>query len=198
MTGKELRHRANWQTGNELQAAKAEDRFHLVMKKLLKNTVYTIRKKPRDFSDIYTKVELDKTTLKQIYNPDRTWKHGIIPDYAIDNAETGKILYVEVKRQDGWVEGKPSSAGRGNAHERSAKYYTPGLLKSMREMGKHNNKVLPFWIVFQGDITRDPKRVREITHWFHGHADHFFMWRDTTNPKPLIEHFIKLKFLLDS
>jgi len=44
----------------------------------------------------------------------KKWKHGIVPDYAIDNIKTKKTLYIEVKRQDGWVEGKSRSAGRGN------------------------------------------------------------------------------------
>ena len=33
--------------------------------------------------------------------------------------------------EDGWVEGKPRSAGRGNAHERSNTFFTPGLLKAV-------------------------------------------------------------------
>ncbi len=197
MTSKDLRNRENWQTTSELKAIRAEKRFYLVMQNIFKETVYAIRDKPRDFSNIYTEVNLDKETLNQIYTPDRSWKHGIVPDYAIDNTETGKTLYVEVKRQDGWVEGKKASAGRGNAHERSTKYYTPGLLKVMREKGKHDDKTLPFVIIFQGDITRDPKRVREITYWFQGYDNHFFMWRDTTDPNPLINHFTKLQSLLD-
>jgi type II restriction enzyme MunI len=69
--------------------------------------------------------------LAAIYTPPagRYGRHGIIPDFAIDNLKTKKPLYVEVKRQDGWVEGKEKSAGRGNAHERSCKFFTPGLLK---------------------------------------------------------------------
>ena len=196
--GKEsLSLRENWQAYNELRAVSSEKRFHTVMEKLFVNTIYTIRDKPQEFRDIYVDVELDEETLKQIYNPGRKYRHGIIPDYAIDNKKTKKTLYIEVKRQDGWVEGKPSSAGRGNAHERLCKYHTPGLLKIMRAMGKLGAKVLPFLVVFQGDITRDPKRVREITCWFNGYADHFFMWRDTLDPDPLINHFTKLQYLLD-
>ena len=98
-------------------------------------------------------------------------------------------MYVEVKRQDGWVENKEPKTGRGNAHERSCKFFTPGLLKILREKGKLGDDVLPFWVVFQGDITRDPKRVREITCWYDGNDAHFFFWRDIKNKKPLIEHF---------
>jgi Type II restriction enzyme MunI. len=68
----------------------------------------------------------------------------------------------------------------------------------MRKHGKLGNDVLPFWTVFQGDITRDPCRVREITFWYDGYPNHFFMWRNTTDEKPLISHFNKkLRNLLD-
>lgn len=55
--------------------------------------------------------------LSLIYNPDETWVHGLIPDFAIDNTKIGKTLYVEVKRQDGWVEGKERKAGRKRTRE---------------------------------------------------------------------------------
>ena len=55
--------------------------------------------------------------------------------------------------------------------------------------GKLGDGVLPFWVVYQGDIARDPKRTREVTLWFEGVEDHYFFWTDSTNPDPLIEHF---------
>ena len=123
--------------------------------------------------------------------PDEKWKHGIKPDYAIDNTKTKKTLYVEVKRQDGWVEGKLPSAGRGNAHERSCKFFTPGLLRILREKGKLGDDVLPFWVVFQGNVARDPKRVREVTTWYYGYSAHFFFWRKKSDKESLINHFNK-------
>ena len=100
-----------------------------------------------------------------------------------------KTLYVEVKRQDGWVEGGKRSDGRGNAHERSCKFFTPGLLKILRKKSRIEAPHLPFWTVFQGDITRDPCRVREITCWYEGFEAHFFFWRQAPNPELLFEHF---------
>ena len=197
MSRRELSVRDNWQTVNELKAAKAEKRFYVIMKLLFENTEYVIRERPKELRNIYGDVKLEEEVEKEIYNPSKGWTHGIVPDYAIDNKNTKKTLYVEVKRQDGWVENKSPSAGRGNAHERCCKYHTPGLLKIMRETGGHANNVLPFLIVFQGDITRDPKRVREITYWFNGYKDNFFMWRDTKNPQPLVRHFNKIRNLLD-
>lgn len=194
----ELRKRKIWQDSSGERAGIAEKNFYQVFLQYFKDSDFRIRRGPKEFNNIYFDVNLDKDVLSEIYTPDiKKWRHGVVPDYAIDNIKTKKTLYVEVKRQDGWVEGKPRSAGRGNAHERSCKFFTPGLLKILRKHGKLGNKILPFWVVFQGDITRDPCRVREITLWYNGYSPHFFMWINSKNEKSLIEHFeAKLKKLL--
>lgn len=46
------------------------------------------------------------------------------------------------------------------------------------------------WIVFQGDITRDPCRVREIRFWFDGNETNVFFWRNTKDSKALTTHFV--------
>lgn len=117
-------------------------------------------------------------------------RHGITPDFAIRNNLNGKEIYVEIKRQDGWVENKRRYDGRGNAHERLCKYFTPGLLRLLRSESKIDSDKLPFWIVFQGDITRDICHVKEIRLWFDGNESNIFFWRDVKSPAPLIEHFI--------
>ena len=123
-------------------------------------------------------IDLDKTN----------W--GVSPDFAIENVENGKVLFGEIKRQDGWVEDKKPSAGRGNAHERLCKLFTPGLLKAYRTVGKINDRaILPFWVVFEGDITRDPKRVREIAFWFDSFDKNYFMWRPNDDGTKLVKHF---------
>ena len=194
----ELRNRDIWQDVSGAKASAAEYNFFNVFQQVFRETNFKIRDTVQDFGTIYVDYPLSDQTLSEIYSPTSpVTKHGITPDYAIEHRETGKTLYVEVKRQDGWVEGKPRSAGRGNAHERSCKYFTPGLLNILREKGKIPDNALPFWVVFQGDITRDPCRVREITCWFHQYMDHCFFWRDTTDPTQLVNHFDqKLKHLL--
>ena len=193
----ELRKRKIWQDTSGGNAGIAEKKFYEIMLQEFEGSDFRIRSKPREFKDIYSKIKLSKKVLADIYSPDETWTHGVIPDFAIDNIKTKKTLYVEVKRQDGWVEGKPRKAGRGNAHERSNKFFTPGLLKILREKGKLGKEVLPFWVVFQGDIARDPKRVREITCWYDEYSAHFFLWHDSADDKPLVNHFNKkLKRLL--
>lgn len=191
MGSAELRKRATWQDYSGHNAAKAEHSFFETFGNLFLGTEYRIRSKPNEFNTIYVNVDLPDDVASQIYTPDEpVTKHGISPDYAIDNLNTRKTLYVEVKRQDGWVEGKPRSAGRGNAHERSCKYFTPGLLKKLRDEGGIQEPNLPFWTVFQGDITRDPCRVREISLWYQGFEKHFFMWRNNLDAKPIVDHFV--------
>jgi Type II restriction enzyme MunI len=198
MGTKELRKRGVWQDASGGKAGAAEKKFYAIFLKAFEGTEYQIRPKPREFKDIYSKIDLSEETLAAIYNPDETWMHGVIPDYAIDNTRTNKTLYVEVKRQDGWVEGKQRKAGRGNAHERSNKLFTPGLLKLLREKGGLGEDVLPFWVIFQGDIARDPKRVREIHFWYGDYSAHFFLWSNPEDEKSIINHFNnKLKYLLD-
>ena len=191
MGKKELSKRPVWQDQSGSKAGVAETAFYKAFLKEFKGSDFRLRPRPKELKNIYSGVELTKAVLAGIYNPNKNWTHGIFPDFAVDNVKTKKTLYVEVKRQDGWVEGKPPSAGRGNAHERSCKFFTPGLLKILRRHGNLGDNVLPFWLVFQGDIARDPKRVREITCWYDGRPEHFFMWSDSTNNKALVDHFNK-------
>ncbi len=193
----ELRKRTIWQDISGLKAEKAEKNFLDILTREFEGSDFRVRPKPKEFRNVYNNVSLKPEVLSKIYCPDETWIHGVIPDYAIDNLTTKKTLYVEVKRQDGWVEGGQRKDGRGNAHERSCKFFTPGLLNILREKGRLGDDVLPFWVVFQGDIARDPKRVREITCWYSGYESHFFLWHDASDGSALIGHFDhKLKHLL--
>lgn len=190
--------RRKWQHYSGKNAGTAEQDFFKTFSAFFQGTEFLIKSHPNDFSKVYVDVKLSKKVLKEIYIPDKPIKrHGVLPDYAITNTETNKTIYIEVKRQDGWVEGKTRSAGRGNAHERSCKFFTPGLQKILRAKGNLGEGILPFWTVFQGDITRDPCRVREITLWYDNYTNHYFFWRNTSNATPLINHFIdKIKPLL--
>lgn len=184
------RFRRKWQDYGGSKATAAEHSFIEVFSELFKDTEYQIISQPMDFKKLYVDVQLGDEELAKIYTPDITiTRHGIQPDGAICNKKTGKTIYIEIKRQDGWVEGKSRAAGRGNAHERLCKYFTPGLLSKLRDAGNIKEPNLPFWIVFQGDITRDPCRVREITYWFKDYKANYFFWRDTRKAEDLIDHF---------
>jgi hypothetical protein len=192
MASKHNRLRKKWQDYSGKNAGIAEHGFFEAFRTVFEDTEFQIRPKPNEFANIYVNVKLSKQELSEIYTPKKPiTKHGFYIDYAIDNTKTGKTIYVEVKRQDGWVEGGTRADGRGNAHERSCKFFTPGLLKLLREKSRINKKALPFWTVFQGDITRDPCRVREITCWYGNYSAHFFFWRDQNDPSVLFDHFEK-------
>jgi hypothetical protein len=193
------KNRKQWQSQNGVKAKKAENNFIKVFENYFIGTKYRVRESPRDFNKIYIDVVLTEDVLSEIYTPeDEITIHGIRPDFAIDNLETGKTMYGDSKRQDGWVEGKTPKDGRGNAHERLCKYFVPGIQKKLREKGNISKEYLPFWIVLQGDITRDPKRVREVTCWFDGNDNNYFFWRNSPNEEKLILHFENfIKHMLD-
>ena len=191
--------RKKWQDYSGTNAGIAEHSFYDTFTTLFKDTNYNVRRSITEFKDLYVNVQLTEQELDEIYKPDEVIKrHGVNPDYAITNTETNKTIYIEVKRQDGWVEGKKRVDGRGNAHERSCKFFTPGLQNVLRKHGNLDANVVPFWVVFIGDITRDPCRVREVKLWYEGIPEHYFMWRNQFNPEKIIEHFIvNIKPLID-
>lgn len=199
MAKKDLQRRENWQTesGPSGKAGVAERNLITAFKKEFEGTDYIISAHPKDFKHLYENVILPKETISQIYNPDeetmakikkRGW--GVSPDFSITNTKTGKTIFGEIKRQDGWVEGGKPMDGRGNVHERMCKLFTPGLMKVYREKSKITDmSVLPFWVVLEGDITRDPKRNREIAFWFDEYDKNYFMWRPDMSGDELIKHF---------
>ena len=202
MSTQELRKRLNWQTLSGKKALDMEKVFQVTLQNAL-DTVYQntfiVERHPKEFGDIYSKYNLPENVLAKIYNAPtysvtkngkvKYKKWGIKMDFAIRNKNNGKILFGEIKRQDGWTEHTSPSAGRGNAHERSCKYFSPGLMKIMRETGGLSDEILPFWLVFSGDITRDPKRNREIAYWFQGYEKNYYMWRDTSDIGDVLDFF---------
>ena len=191
----ELSGRDNWQELGGSKAMEAEKNLYSAFLEHFKGTPYILYEKPTHLKNLYANVHLPDEVILQIYNPEidlSTTKWGVSPDFAIENSISHKILFGEIKRQDGWVEGKDPSAGRGNAHERLCKLFTPGLLKAYRAVGGISaTEILPFWVVFEGDITRDPKRNREIAFWFDKYDKNYFMWRPNMTNKELTDHFDK-------
>jgi len=200
MASSELRNRANWQTISGFRALKTEEKFKTALQTAL-DSVYPNQfkiEKPTEFGDLYSTYILSNDVLEKIYNIDVTelnsngspkYSWGISMDFVIRNLQTKKSLFGEIKRQDGWVENTNPSAGRGNAHERSCKYFTPGLLKAIRKASGISDEILPFWVVLVGDITRDPKRNREIAFWFQEYSNNFYMWRDTEDIGDMLDFF---------
>ena len=198
----ELSGRDNWEKNAGINGTNAEQNLYRVFEEAFKDTKYKLHRQPKHLKNLYATVEIPDEVRGSIYNPnikleDKNW--GVSPDFAIENTESHKILFGEIKRQDGWVEDKNPSAGRGNAHERSCKLFAPGLQKAYRKVGGiTSDEILPFWVVFEGDITRDPKRVREIMFWYDTFQDNYFMWRPGQTGDVLLKHFNeKLRKYLD-
>ena len=98
----ELRLRANWQTVSGTLAGKIETRIYSILDYLFTDTTYRITDKPKEFSRVYEDWPISIEEQQQIYNPDIAYRHGFQPDLSIENAATGKKIFVEIKRQDGW------------------------------------------------------------------------------------------------
>ncbi len=201
MSTQELRKRANWQTISGAKALKIEELFQTSLQSALNGAYpnqFLVDRHPNEFGDIYSTYPLSPETRSKIYDIDVTaknangkvkYKWGISMDFAVRNLTNGKILFGEIKRQDGWVETTNMQAGRGNAHERSCKYFTPGLMKVIRETGGLSEEILPFWLVIVGDITRDPRRNREIAYWFQDYTKNYYMWRNTNDVGDMLDFF---------
>ena len=201
MATQELRKRANWQTISGAKALKTEELFHLSLQTALDSVYpeqFKIERHPHEFNNIYSTYPLSKEVRNKIYdintdektaNGKPKYQWGISMDFAIRNLLNGKTLFGEIKRQDGWVETTNMQAGRGNAHERSCKYFTPGLMRLLRKTSGLPEKILPFWLVIVGDITRDPRRNREIAFWFQEYTSNYYMWRDTSNVGDMLDFF---------
>lgn len=201
MGTQELRKRANWQSDSGAKALKIEEIFQKSLQKALNIVfpkIFLVDRHPKEFNDIYSTYPLPPNVSNKIYNIDINEKKangkpkyewGISMDFAIRNLKNGKILFGEIKRQDGWIETTNMQAGRGNAHERSCKYFTPGLIKILRETSKLSEEILPFWLIIAGDITRDPRRNREIAYWFQEYTKNYYMWRDTNDIGDMLDFF---------
>ncbi len=139
----------------------AEYVFQIFFEGLFKNTNFEILSKPKNFYRLYAE------------------NHGIRPDYAILNKENGKIFFIEIKRQH---------EGRGNAHERACRYFTPGLISALKTESGISN-VIPIWLVFCNGITRDEKRTREIRFWFRDCEENYTFWSKLTDTSTIENHF---------
>lgn len=165
-----LANRANWQKLSAARGLSAEDTFTVIMQMYLQDTPITATHKPNDLAGIYG----------QRRGADGKWrKHGVRPEFAFHNTETGKAIYVEIKRQ----------RAAGNAHERACKYLMPGIVASAQQIANQPDNVLPFWLIFTNGIASDPNYQREILHWFRGIEPHLLLWENVRDYDAVTGHF---------
>ena len=149
MAREHLARRKPWQDLAGARGSTAEDVFSVIMEAHLEDTEYTTVHKPKSLAGIYG-TRTDKRGRVRL--------HGIHPEYAVRNNDTGKSIYVEIKRQ----------RASGNAHERACKYMMPGILSSARAAAGQGNDVIPFWWIFTNGLATDRYYRQEISHWFQG------------------------------
>ncbi|MCD7904444.1 MAG: MunI family type II restriction endonuclease, partial [Clostridiales bacterium] len=64
-----------------------------------------------------------------------------------------------------------------------------GGMEIIRKTGGLSEEILPFWIVFVGDITRDPRRNREIAYRFQEYTKNYYMWHSTDDVGDMLDFF---------
>lgn len=155
-----------WQDEASSRGEKAEEVFDRAIRQHLTRDRWVLQTKPTDLRGIYG--------LHESGRP-----HGIQPDYMIRHPETGRAIYVEIKRQ----------RAKGNAHERACKYFAPGIIQSAREIARIPDDRMPFWWIFTDGIAEDARYVREIEHWFAGIREHLLLWKSFPDGFEVIRHF---------
>ena len=169
MAREHLSGRANWQSLSAARGTGAEDAFTVIMQMHLEGTGLVSTHKPRDLMGIYGE-RTDKNG--------RTRPHGIRPEFAVRSTETGKAIYVEIKRQ----------RASGNAHERACKYLMPGIVHSAQTVANQPANVLPFWLIFTNGIARSDAYRQEIMHWFRGIEPHVLLWENVRDHGAVTAH----------
>ena len=90
------------------------------------------------------------------------YKWGVFMDFAIRNLKSGKILFREIKRQDGWTETTSIQQGRGNAHERNCKYLALGLMRLLRKTGGLSEEIFHFDLLWQETLQKIPGAIERL------------------------------------
>lgn len=167
MAREHLEDRDEWQREAGARGRGAEDIFHIIITLYLRDTEFEVTERPDSLQGIYGR-------------HDGTGRpHGIIPESVIRNTKNGKMIWVEIKRQ----------RAAGNAHERACKYFMPGIVESARNIGRHPEGVIPFWLIFTNGIARSPCYRQEILHWFRGYEKNLLLWKSLNDHGAILEHF---------
>jgi hypothetical protein len=126
------------------QSFRTSEKFHVAAGLVLPDH-YRVVEHPRDIDDIYG-------------------DYGVIPEALIHNTETGRKLYIEVKKQG------PS----GNAEERAYKHYAPAFIRLVHERTGFDYH--PFATVFCEHIAVDARYTEKIGRSLD--YPHYFLWEN--------------------
>lgn len=100
--------------------------------------------------------------LRSIFT-DASGSLGLVPEASIENLQTGRKFFVEVKKQ----------GPAGNAEERAFKHHTVQFYKVLHEM--YGYDFHPFVTVWCDNLATDRKYVLKARYLFE--PDNYFLWR---------------------
>lgn len=137
------------QPGNDRTFITAEKNFITIANKVLDLKIYKIVDHPPDLEGIFI---------------DEEGALGVIPEASIENLQTGRKFFVEVKKQ----------GPNGNAEERACKHHTTQFYKLMNE--KFSYHFHPFVTVCCENLASDRRYTLKAKYLFE--PDNYFLWRD--------------------
>jgi hypothetical protein len=133
-----------WQPGNDRSFEESEANFIAAARRILPSN-YDVTPKPRDLADIFE-------------------EYGIVPEAMIVSRDTGRFVFVEVKKQ----------GSGGNAEERAYKHYAPGFIRLIEE--RYGLEYHPFVTVFCENLAEDARYTEKIARSLD--YPHFCFWVD--------------------
>jgi hypothetical protein len=137
------------QPGHDRTFRRAESKFIEAARSILPASTYRVIDQPGDLRSVFADTE---------------GSLGIVPEAAIENKETGRKFFVEVKKQ----------GPAGNAEERAFKHHTVQFYKVLRKI--YGYDFHPFVTVWCENLAMDRRYVLKAGYLFE--PDNYFLWRN--------------------
>jgi hypothetical protein len=151
------------QPGNDRTFRKAETHLITTATKVLDLKIYKIVDHPQDLNAIFKDAEGAPL--------------GVIPEASIENLQTGRKFFVEVKKQ----------GPAGNAEERACKHHTVQFYKLMKEL--FNYDFHPFVTVCCENLATDRRYTLKAKYLFE--PDNYFLW--SNYDENLLEKYLRAR-----
>jgi hypothetical protein len=160
MARKDLKKRKK-QPGDDRSYRKSEKNLSRAAQRALSRRRYLIVEKPKD--------------LLYLFDDGKGRALGLRPELKIESVETGRVLFVEVKKQ----------GPKGNADERAMKHHTKRFYSVMKK--KYRYRYHPFITVFCENLAKDRRYTLKIPYFIE--TDHYFLWKDYDHPS--LERYLR-------
>ena len=150
------------QPGHDRTFRISETNFITSASKVLDQRIYKIVDHPLDLSEIFKDTE---------------GSLGVIPEASIENLQTGRKFFVEVKKQ----------GPNGNAEERACKHHTAQFYKLMKDI--FNYSFHPFVTVCCENLASDRRYTLKAKYLFE--PDNYFLW--SNYDEDLLEKYLRAR-----